>query len=713
MNGLFIADTNPLKEALSATFAAAGVTVQPLGDLKQLQAVLSEPSIEALWVALPLPDQIMLLLPQLLCKLAPQLPVTLVGMAPPLEGWATYSVYPYIQIPADSPGALIAQLQKPRRSPPLPYNTCKRLLQAITSLPTTLFTESDLEPLLQHIIEEAVALIPEAEAGSLLLDEGGQLAFRAFVGYVPELRQVKIPPTSSFVPRLRAGEIVHVHDIILATTDDFPAEATESLRRYGRLEEIHETLAAPLLHADAMIGYITVDSFEPGTRFTHEDEEALGYLANIATIAIHNAQLLDAERATRTLAETIGELGQQLVASLDMNEVLAQVLDALFHLTPCDAAEVLLVRDDQAVLAQQRTAGNLPYPPINSSLDIQHTANLRQAAQQGTPLLSADVIKTPGWISMPETTWIRSHIAAPFYLNQQLAGFLCVSGARPQQFSQSDCDTLAALLPLVTIALHNARLFEEALVARQRAEAAYENLRRLDAMKSQFIQNVSHELRTPLAIVKGYLDLVLDTSFGFRLEPAMEQALKAMQTHTDRLAGLVESITTLEDVETGQLERHPQPIQPVFLRAVQAIRQKVARQQLELQVDLNPSLPEVNLDPQQLGLALWHLLDNAIKFNRPGGHIWMKAWMEDNEVLCSIRDDGIGIPRSEQTRIFERFYQIDGSTKRRYEGMGLGLSIVREVIEKHGGRVWVDSEGPDSGATFTIALPAYHEEVTS
>ncbi|HRU95457.1 MAG TPA: hypothetical protein P5195_09540, partial [Anaerolineae bacterium] len=218
MKVLFVTDTNPLKDALSASFAAAGVTVQPLGDLKQLQAVLSEPSIEALWVALPLPDQVMLLLPQLLCKLAPQLSVTLMGTAPPPEGWTTYSVYPYVQIPADSPGALIAQLQEPRRSPPLPYNTCKRLLQAITSLATTLFTESDLEPLLQHIIEEAVALIPEAAAGSLLLEENGQLAFRAFVGYAPELRQVKIPPTSSFVPTLRAGEIVRVHDIGQATT---------------------------------------------------------------------------------------------------------------------------------------------------------------------------------------------------------------------------------------------------------------------------------------------------------------------------------------------------------------------------------------------------------------------------------------------------------------------------------------------------------------
>lgn len=230
-------------------------------------------------------------------------------------------------------------------------------------------------------------------------------------------------------------------------------------------------------------------------------------------------------------------------------------------------------------------------------------------------------------------------------------------------------------------------------------------------MKSQFIQNVSHELRTPLAIVKGYLDLVLDASFGFKLEPNMEQALKAMQTHTNRLTSLVESITTLENVETGQLERNPQPILPVFLHALQAVRQKAERNHVELIVDLDQQLPQVNLDPQQLSLALWHLLDNAIKFNRPGGRIWVNARQENDHVICTIRDEGIGIPYSEQTRIFERFYQVDGSTKRRYEGMGLGLSITREVVEKHGGRIGVQSDGPDTGATFSVSLPVYQEGV--
>ncbi len=706
---LFIAKSNALRETLIATLETAGIAVEVVSELSDLHAALYEGSTDLLLVALPLGDQEALLLPQLLASAAPHLPIAILGTTPPAQPWTACSTFPYLQVTRESMDALPEQLKTLCQKAMPSSGGHKRLLEAITTLTPTLFTEFELEPLLQRIVEEAVTLIPEASAGSLLMDEGDAFAFRAFVGYAPELRQVKIPPASTFIPRLRQGEIVHVHNIANTSATEFPTPVAEGLRRFGRVHEICETLAAPLLRGEAMIGYVTVDSFEPGIQFTEDSKEALSYLASVATIAIHNAQLLNAERAARNLAETLGELGQQLVASLEVNDVLAQVLDALFRLTPCDAADILLMHNGDAILAQQRSLGNFPRPPAYFRLELQHTANLQQAARLRKPFLITDTALSSGWVWTPDTSWIRSHIAAPFFLDQELAGFLCVSGARVQQFTQSDSDTLAALIPLVTIALHNAGLFQEALVARERAETAYEDLRRLDSMKSQFIQNVSHELRTPLAIVKGYLDLVLDVSFGFKLEPNMEQALKAMQTHTNRLTSLVESITTLENVETGQLERNPQPILPVFLRALQAVRQKAERNHVELIVDLDQQLPQVNLDPQQLGLALWHLLDNAIKFNRPGGRIWVNARQENDQITCTIRDEGIGIPYSEQTRIFERFYQVDGSTKRRYEGMGLGLSITREVVEKHGGRIWVQSDGPNTGATFSIALPVYQE----
>ncbi len=881
MQILLLSQSSPLQEALCAALEAiSDITLEGRVELAQAQALLESDPPDLLLVLLPLPAQEAVLLSQLLSKMPQHQSVIVAGEISRNPLWDTISEFPYLHLSMDTLHEVVPQLRAlGAAGSPSPRNLRSQLLAAIATLTPTLFTEFELEPLLQRIIEEAVALIPEAEAGSLLLEEQGVFAFRGFVGYPPELGSVKIPPASTFIPKLRRGEMVHVHDIMQSNTGGLPADIAEALRRYGRVDEIHETLAAPLLRAGAMIGYITVDSFKPGTQFTIYDQEALGYLAGIATIAIHNTQLLTAERTARALAETVSELGRQLVASLDVQEVLSQILDALFRLTPCDAADILFVENGDAVMVQQRGKGEYGFKnprEMDFRLNIQHTANLLQAAQQKAPLLISDTRTTSGWIHTQKTAWIRSHIAAPFYLNQQLAGFLCVSSAHTHRFSQQDCDILAALIPLVAIALQNAglfekehtarqlaetlqrigaelsqtldedtivgimveniaaitpyttlvitqitdadylniththstasapihtveashalqefpllyevatthggaviadaaqdprwktlagissgsillapmhsegrptgllllnhaqtafykrehlrglqsladllmialtnaRLFNEARAARQRAEDAYEDLRRLDAMKSQFIQNVSHELRTPLAIVKGYLDLVLDVSFGFTLEPSMEQALKAMQTHTNRLTSLVESITTLENVETGQLERHPQPILPVFLRALQAIRQKAERQDLELITDLEPQLPQVNVDPQQLGLALWHLLDNAIKFNRPNGHVWLRAWTEGAEVRCTIRDDGIGIPQEEQARIFERFYQVDGSTKRRYEGMGLGLSIAREVLEKHGGRLWVSSEGPNTGATFTLTLPIYHE----
>lgn len=878
MHVLVIATDTPLQEALSAALShCPEIHLEQCTDLLQANALCQAHPPDLLLVLLPLPSQQALLLPQWRQKILGNFPILIAGEAPPDPSWSTYSNLPYMQVTTATLPEFISQLHSLSSTLPPRKSLCGQLLTTVAQLTSALFTEFTLETLLQRIIEEAIALIPDAQAGSLLLEEGDAFTFRAFVGYVPELRQVRIPGTSAFIPRLRQGEIVHVHNIMQSNRDDLPPDVAEGLRLYGRVEEIHETLAAPLLRGNTMIGYITVDSFSPGTQFNVEDQEALGYLASIATIAIHNAQLLAAERTARMLAETVGELGRQIVASLDVQNVLTQILDALFRLTPCDAADILFIENGDAVLVQQRLTG--PYTtlkPHEFRLNIQQTDNLSRAAQQRHPVVTEDTYTVPGWIRTPETAWIRSHIAAPFYLQGELAGFLCVSSAQPQRFSTKDCEILAALLPLVTIAIQNAGLFEkehaarrlaetlqkigtalsqtlnvdemisivaasaaailpyttlliaqiaepntlqvrcihrpdatvlptaeiryvlqdfpllqevslsrngiciadisheprwrplaeiysgslllapmhsqgqthgllllhhhqpsfykpqnlrslqsladllmialsnaqlfhEVQQARQRAEEAYENLRRLDAMKSQFIQNVSHELRTPLAIVKGYLDLVLDTSFGFTLEPNMEQALKAMQTHTNRLATLVESITTLENVEAGQLELHPQPILPVFLRAIKAVRQKAERYQLELVVDLDPQLPQVNLDPQQMGLALWHLLDNAIKFNRPKGHIWIQAWAENDEVFCSIRDEGIGIPPEEHRRIFERFYQVDGSTKRRYEGMGLGLSIAREVLEKHGGRIWVDSAGLNTGATFTIALPIYHE----
>jgi hypothetical protein len=261
----------------------------------------------------------------------------------------------------------------------------------------------------------------------------------------------------------------------------------------------------------------------------------------------------------------------------------------------------------------------------------------------------------------------------------------------------------------ISPALMNAHLHQETEEARQRVEEAYAHLQQLDAMKSQFIQNVSHELRTPLGVVKGYVDMALDETFGFKLDSTFAQVMSAISTHTNHLADLVESITAIEDIEMGSVRLTPQPIRSVCLTAIQSIWQMAMRKGMEIVTEL-PDLPVVNLDAQFLARALVHILDNAIKFNRENGVIQMTAWTKEDEVWIQVKDEGIGIPASELERVFERFYQVNGTTTRRHGGMGLGLSVAREVITRHDGRVWAESPGEGQGTTITIILPVYNPE---
>jgi len=249
--------------------------------------------------------------------------------------------------------------------------------------------------------------------------------------------------------------------------------------------------------------------------------------------------------------------------------------------------------------------------------------------------------------------------------------------------------------------------------AHRRTEDALVHLQRLDALKTQFIQNVSHELRTPLAIVQGYIDLTLDSTFGDDMEPVLKQAFQTIRTNMHHLGKLVDSITVLEDTEMQKLSPTPQPILPLFIAALQAANERADQQQSEIITELPDALPLVNVDAHAIGRVFGQILDNAIKFNHRPGKIWTRAWLQDAEVWLQVQDEGIGIPATELPRIFRRFYQVDGTTSRKYGGMGLGLAIVREVVEAHGGRAWAESAGVDQGVTVTIALPVYKPEVLS
>lgn len=239
---------------------------------------------------------------------------------------------------------------------------------------------------------------------------------------------------------------------------------------------------------------------------------------------------------------------------------------------------------------------------------------------------------------------------------------------------------------------------------RQAARAEFEQL------KTQIITILGHELRTPLTFVMGYTDLALEEVAT--LPPAeMERFLHGIQRGTERLNRLVEDLLMALQLDSGQAERAFQKVaqlrrdlDAVVERAVQKYAAQAANRQVTMETEKQGELPPVRLSEEFFADALGRLIDNAIKFSPPGGRVRVTTRTADGWAEIAVADEGIGIAAEEIPHIFERFHQI-GREQIEQQGVGLGLSIARDLIRLHGGEIVVDSQ-PGAGSTFTIRLPA-------
>lgn len=232
-----------------------------------------------------------------------------------------------------------------------------------------------------------------------------------------------------------------------------------------------------------------------------------------------------------------------------------------------------------------------------------------------------------------------------------------------------------------------------------------EELRSLDKMKDEFISNVSHELKTPLVSIKGYSDLLHDGTLG-AITAEQDKALDTVLRNSDRLKHLVDSLLFMSRVQAGTVEYVFERIQiaDVIEHALMDMILQVENKGLKLEKDVPEGLPLIEGDEDKLTDMLTNILDNAIKFTPSGGRITVGAFEEKESLHITISDTGIGIRKELIPNLFQRFYQIDASIRRRYGGTGLGLYISKNIVEAHKGNIWIESE-EGVGTTVHITLP--------
>ncbi len=425
-------------------------------------------------------------------------------------------------------------------------------------------------------------------------------------------------------------------------------------------------------------------------------------------LILHNIEMQRSRDAERALAErerTIREVIRRVHEAVSQEDVFAATVRELGEATACDGVFMFAVQDGGVgPVVAEWTGEGIAGIGVGHALppDAQRDANFGLLVRQRKAIAVDDVAASgllPQTRQLLGTLNVGSLLLAPVVGEEEpLAALVLITANRSRPWPPGS-ERLAEVVAVnVATALTHARLYEQErqMVGR---------LRELDQAKSDFVASVSHELRTPLTSIRGYVEMLRDGDAG-ELDAAQERMLEVVQRNADRLLALIEDLLTLSRIESGafRVARAPVALDQVAQTTLDELRPQASARGVELVAEVDGDVPAVLGDSGQLERVLLNLLSNAIKFTTDGGRVVVRVRPAGDEVEIEVEDEGIGIPESEQDRLFSRFFRSSTSQERAIQGTGLGLVIVKSIVEHHGGEITVRSQS-GVGTTFTIRLP--------
>jgi two-component system phosphate regulon sensor histidine kinase PhoR len=363
-------------------------------------------------------------------------------------------------------------------------------------------------------------------------------------------------------------------------------------------------------------------------------------------------------------------------------------------------------------------APNDPDNPTNLAREVQSTAESARETGRQLAVLRAvvDGMAEGVWITGEDGTVLQHNSALKemLYSGQELVGQRPVEllrSAELQEAVEKACrEGLPSRLELPVegvrprvLSIHVSPLGRE-LGGSAAVFFDVTELRRLEKVRKDFVANVSHELRTPITAIRGYSETLM--SGALNDASAAPKMVDIIHRQSERLSELVEDLLELSRIESKQLQLAQEPVElaEAAQRASEAVRPKARARNTTIDLQIDPGLSAL-ADQRALEQVLLNLLDNAVKYTPPSGHVWVSAKRREHDVQVAIRDDGPGIEPRHLPRIFERFYRVDKGRSRDMGGTGLGLSIVKHLVTGMKGEVRVES-APGKGSTFFVELPA-------
>lgn len=463
----------------------------------------------------------------------------------------------------------------------------------------------------------------------------------------------------------------------------------------GRCQQvgIRTVLIVPLRTGSDILGSLCFGSSKQGAY--HEQDLWIAHLLSLqVAIALKNSSLFeDAEKRLNQI-ELVNEVAGKLNRTVELEELLNSAAESIQKTFNYFDVTVFLLdgdRDDLTLVAH--SGSYIDFLPHGYSQKVSDGI-VGWVASRGEKVLANDVSLDPRYLSYIYHN-TNSELAVPVKVDGEVVGVLNVEDTRLHAFDETDATVLETLCEQIGIAIKKARLYDE-------LKRVNMKLTELDKLKSEFLGIVSHDFRSPLASIvlaaKSLLrneDVARNQHFSEYLSIIMEQA--------NRLSQLAEDTLSITRMEAGRLSYYFKivNVERLIQDAIAMVR---VSDRHALSLDIDPRVSYIKGDQTKLRQVVQNLVSNAVKYSPNGGsvHITVSEYSSD-EILVTIEDEGIGIPADQLDRLFKKFSRIESSEAREIKGSGLGLWICKEVVNAHGGHIWVESE-IGKGSTFKFTL---------
>jgi PAS domain S-box-containing protein len=451
-----------------------------------------------------------------------------------------------------------------------------------------------------------------------------------------------------------------------------------------------------------------------------DDGEPIGTIIEVQDVTEQNRQQRSA-KAEAELLEVLNKTATLIGGELNLERLLQGVTDSATQLTGAQfGAFFYQGTDSQGEALTLYTLSGAPREAFERFGHPRPTPVFEPTFRGGAAVRIDDVQKDPRYgqwgphHGMPKGHLpVRSYLAVTVMSRQgQVIGGLFFGHPQPGMFSERSERLATGIAAQAAVAIDNARLYADAQrLGQERTQlleserAARAEAERASTLKDEFLATLSHELRTPLSAILGWAH-ILRRKLGN--DPSVSQGIDVIERSTRVQTQLIEDLLDMSRITSGKLRLDTQPLAPVtFVQAaIDSVRPAAETVGVGISLELDDTVSAVSGDQSRLQQVIWNLLTNAIKFSPIRSEIQVRISGCDDKVNIEVIDQGVGISPDFLPHVFERFRQADGSTTRKYGGLGLGLSIVRHLVDLHGGEIEAFSEGEGTGAKFVVRLPA-------